>query len=188
MATTFGIDPDLAIMTSAKKMIGIKAIIEAVIDQLPSPMADSSIGKHTHSDHFLARIVDSWFDAHRGVVCLIQNVAGVLTESQRITTIASVKESQDVDNKTEFSIQEIGVLAPASLRTGRISIGQVGYIIAGMRSTRQARIGVYIYCLHSNGPILTITDAYNIYIYIYIYVHIYIYIYIYIYYSYYFQT
>ena len=52
---------------------------------------------------------------------------------------------KDVDGKSDFSTQEIGILTPGSLRTGKLSIGQVGYIIAGMRSTRQARIGDTIY-------------------------------------------
>ena len=145
MATSFGIDPDLAIMTSAKKMVGIKDIIEAVIDRLPSPNADSSIGDNSISDKFMGRIVDSWFDSHRGVVCLIQSVAGSLKEGQRITTVASIKESKDVDGKSDFSTQEIGILTPRSLRTGELSVGQVGYVIAGMRSTRQARIGDTVY-------------------------------------------
>lgn len=58
---------------------------------------------------------------------------------------ASIKESQDVDNRTEFSVQEVGILTPQSLRTGQLRCGQVGYVISGLRSTRQARIGDTMY-------------------------------------------
>jgi len=93
----------------------------------------------------MGRVVDSWFDAHRGVVCLIQGMYGRLSENQRITTFASVKESKDIDARNDFSVQEIGILTPTSLRTGSLCAGQVGYVIAGLRSTRQARIGDTMY-------------------------------------------
>ena len=98
-------------MTSAKKMIGIKQVMQAVVDRLPSPLASLDeqctgiqLGKKTN---FLGRIVDSWFDSHRGVVCLIQIVAGILREGERITTFASVGEAKDIDNRTDFSVQEV---------------------------------------------------------------------------------
>lgn len=121
MASTFSLDPDHVIMTSAKKSIGIKNVIEAVIDRLPSP--DSLI--HPSDANFMGRVVDSWFDEHRGVVCLIQCVGGILKEGQRITTFASIKEAKDIDSRSDFGVQEIGLLTPAPLRTKYLSSGQV---------------------------------------------------------------
>lgn len=141
MGTTFSLDPDTVIPTSAKKNIGTKEVIEAIIDRLPSPKAGLN-GKNTP---FMGRIVDSWYDEHRGVVCLVQAIGGVLEEGQRMTTFASVRESRDLDSRSDFSIQEIGLLTPTPLRTKVLSAGQVGYVIAGMRSTRQARIGDTVY-------------------------------------------
>lgn len=141
MSTTFGLDPDTVIMTSAKANIGIREVLEAVVDRLPSPR---DVCRDTEGP-FLGRIVDSWFDEHRGVVCLVQVVAGHLTEGQRITTFASVRESKDIDSRSDFSTQEVGLLTPSPLRTGTLRTGQVGYVIAGMRSTRQARIGDTVY-------------------------------------------
>ena len=71
------------------------------------------------------------FDEHRGVVCLIQAIGGSLKENARITTFASIKESKDIDSRSDFSVQEIGVLTPKSLRTTHLRTGQVGYVIAG---------------------------------------------------------
>ena len=141
MEIAFKVDPDDVIQTSAKKNIGIKEVIEAVIDRLPSPeglLMDKN-------GPFRGRIVDSWFDEHRGVVCLIQVVSGSLVEGQRITTFASLLEFKDVDNRNDFSVQEVGLLTPEPLRTGSLRTGQVGYVISGMRSTRQARSGDTMY-------------------------------------------
>jgi GTP-binding protein LepA len=137
MGSTFSVDPDAVIWTSAKKNIGILEVLEAVVDKLPSP----ALALKDVDGPFLGRIVDSWFDEHRGVVCLIQAIGGTLRENERITTFASSGESKDVDGKSDFSVQEIGILTPTPLRTNVLKTGQVGYVIAGMRSTRQARIG-----------------------------------------------
>ena len=152
MGTTFGVDPDAVIMTSAKAGVGIRDVLEAVVDRLPAPPpappAPPSINSGSATAPFLGRVVDSWFDEHRGVVCLVQAVGGRLREGQRITTFASVRESAaklDSDSKADFSLQEVGLLTPAPLRTGVLTTGQVGYVIAGMRSTRQARIGDTVY-------------------------------------------
>lgn len=141
MGTTFGLDPEGVIMTSAKAGIGIEDVLQAVVDRLPSP---KSISK-PQDGPFYGRIVDSWFDEHRGVVCLVQIIGGKISEGQRISMYASVKETKDVDHRTDFSVQEIGLLTPQSLRTSELYAGQVGYVIAGLRSTRQARIGDTMY-------------------------------------------
>jgi len=161
MGTTFGVDPSDAIMTSAKANIGVLEVLQAVVDRLPSPASSlsSSLTSSSSSSSssssttttttingpFMGRIVDSWFDEHRGVVCLVQGVGGVLTEGARITTFASVQEAKDIDTRSDFSTQEVGVLTPTPLRTGTLRTGHVGYVIAGMRSTRQARIGDTMY-------------------------------------------
>mmetsp|Transcript_20440 Transcript_20440/g.28111 ORF Transcript_20440/g.28111 Transcript_20440/m.28111 type:complete len:590 (+) Transcript_20440:144-1913(+) len=157
MASAFQLDPDSVIMTSAKKQIGILDVMHAIVDRLPPPLAFSSNPMNSHhlsslsANHaglnsaFHGRIVDSWFDEHRGVVCLVQVVGGQLKEGQRITTFASIKESKEIDSRSDFSVQEIGVLTPGPLRTSSLSTGQVGYVIAGLRSTRQARIGDTMY-------------------------------------------
>ena len=152
MGTTFDLDPDSVIMTSAKQNIGIKEVLEAIIDRLPSPESHSK----SKSGPFLGKIVDSWFDEHRGVVCLLQIIGGTVTENQRITTFASIAEANDIDSRTDFSVQEIGILTPNPIRTSSLRTGQVGYLICGMRSTRQARIGdtVYIPTEWSKGSVV----------------------------------
>ncbi len=151
MGTTFHLDPEDVIMTSAKQAIGIREVLEAVVDNLPCPETLDQEVKQRGAEQrnkFHGRIIDSWFDEYRGVVCLIQGVTGTLLENQKITTYASVGEAAAMgsnDRKTEFSVQEIGVLSPGPLRTGSMQKGQVCYVIAGLRSTRQARIGDTMY-------------------------------------------
>ncbi len=160
MGTTFSLEPESVIMTSAKAGIGVEDVLRAVVDRLPSP-------KHISKDEngpFFGRIVDSWFDEHRGVVCLVQVIGGKIIEGQRISMYASVKESKDVDNRTDFSVQEIGVLTPQSVRTTSLRAGQVGYIIAGLRSTRQARIGDTMYIpveWHQKGETIQPLEGYE---------------------------
>ena len=155
MGTTFNLDPMDVIMASAKAGIGIREVLEAVIDRLPSPekQLNEEISSNIDTKQkFFGRIVDSWFDEYRGVICLVQGIAGSLKENTKITNYASVKEAAANDgggdsggNKTEFSVQEVGLLTPEPVRTGTLTIGQVGYVIAGLRSTRQARIGDTMY-------------------------------------------
>jgi GTP-binding protein LepA len=121
MGTTFDLDPEDCIMTSAKRNIGILDVIKAVVERVPSPEASCQDARGP----FLGRIVDSWFDECRGVVCLIQVVGGALRENDRITTYASKLDSKDIDSRTEFGVQEIGILTPKSIRTKILRTGQV---------------------------------------------------------------
>ena len=140
MATTFDLDPEDCILTSAKKNLGVLEVMNAVIDRLPSPVETCK----DPDGPFYGRIVDSWFDECRGVVCLVQVctstwfcfringrivsgqvIGGSIKEGQRITTYASAKESRDIDSRTDFSVQEIGILTPKMLRTSNIKSGQV---------------------------------------------------------------
>lgn len=158
MGTTFGVDPEDVIMTSAKAGIGIDELLPAIIKRLPSPKTYSK----SPDGPFYGRIVDSWFDEHRGVVCLVQVVGGTIREGNKISMYASailgdVGADPDEFKKLEFSVQEVGLLTPQSLRTGELRTGQVGYVIAGLRSTRQARIGDTMFLpeewtkLHNSG-------------------------------------
>lgn len=125
MATTFDVDPEDCIMTSAKKNIGVLEVMQAVIDRLPSPVEASK----QPDGPFYGRIVDSWFDECRGVVSLVQVIGGEIREGQRITTYASSKETKDIDNRSDFSVQEIGILTPRTLRTTSLRTGQVAWDI-----------------------------------------------------------
>lgn len=101
--STFALPIADVIRTSAKQNIGIDEVLEAIIDRLPPPPITETASMPTAP--FLGRIVDSWFDEHRGVVILIQVTSGQLKEGQRLTTFASIGEAKDIDNRKDFSVQ-----------------------------------------------------------------------------------
>ena len=137
MATTLEIDLEDALVTSAKSGLGVHTILPAVIDRIPPPKGEPDAPLR-------ARLVDSWYDETRGVVCLVQVVDGLIKENDRISTFS-------LGPSESFSVQEVGVLCPYQLRTGRLLTGQVGYVIAGMRSTRQALMGDTLFHHHKRG-------------------------------------
>ena len=71
-------------------------------------------------------------------MCSVQVVSGKLVENQRITAYAL---EQTESGRSEVSVQDIGILTPKLVRTKSLQAGQVGYVISGMRSTREARVG-----------------------------------------------
>ena len=161
-------DPDAILYTSARNRIGIKQILDAVCEQIPSPTPlsdDRTINyqneteRDTHSI-LRAQVVDSWYDS-RGVNCLIQIVAGQLKENDRIsiiTSTASNNSSRDVSHNTNttdsattqqqqqqsYSVQEVGIMIPHPIRTKVLLRGQMGYVRFGLRDPRQAMPGTVL--------------------------------------------
>jgi GTP-binding protein LepA len=102
MSATFNVTIDSVIKTSAKQNIGVDDVLQAIVDRLPPP----PLKQDTHAGTlFKGRIVDSWFNEHRGVVILIQCTSGELHEGYRITAFASIREAKDIDNRKDFSVQ-----------------------------------------------------------------------------------
>ena len=148
-------DPDCILQTSARSRIGVADVLDAVCYQVPSPtvLADDitnndtdSVAATTDDDGdnkspssggtmLRAQVVDSWFD-DRGVNCLVQVVAGTLSEGDRISMTTSVTQS--------FSVQECGILLPKAIRTGRLRRGQMGYVRFGLKDPRQAGPGTIL--------------------------------------------
>jgi elongation factor 4 len=163
MSSVLGVDPDAILLTSAKEGKGIDHVIKAIIDQIPPPNfrmggdddeynSKKMKSKSKSLEPFLGRIVDSWFDKHRGVVCLVQCTQGNLKEGQRLAALSNVKAFKcgdtlniTADPRNGYNIQEVGVLTPEPLRTNELKMGHVGYVIAGLRSTRQAQVGDTLY-------------------------------------------
>ena len=128
-------DPDSIIITSARNRVGIKEILDAVCEQVPAPKPleddDATILR--------AQVVDSWYDS-RGVNCLVQIVSGELSEGDRI----SIANDKNATQNQSFSVQEVGLLLPHSLRTGRLRRGHMGYVRFGLRDPRQAMPGTVL--------------------------------------------
>jgi len=110
---------------SAKTGLGINEILNAIVDRIPAPQSDLN-------NPLKALLFDSWYDEYRGVVCLIAIKDGVIKKGDQIYLHQS-------DCKHE--ILELGIMHPEQVPLEALYAGQVGYIITGMKTIKEARIG-----------------------------------------------
>jgi GTP-binding protein LepA len=120
-----GIDATDAIYTSAKTGEGIDDVLEAVIARIPPPKGDPEAP-------LKALIIDSWFDNYVGVVMLVRMVDGTLKPKDRIKLMAT-----GAIHLTE----QVGVFTPKSVARESLSAGGVGFIIAGIKDLKDAKVG-----------------------------------------------
>ena len=131
----FDIELTENILASAKNGIGIEAILEAIITRMPAPQADLDL-------LLKALLFDSWFNEYKGVMCLIAVKDGSIHKGDLIT-LAQTGES--------YEVLEIGLMYPEEMPTEALYAGQVGYLVAGMKTVREARVGDTIF--HSKKPV-----------------------------------
>ncbi len=120
-----GIDASDAIRASAKTGMGIDEILETVIKRVPPPKGDPTAPLQ-------ALIIDSWFDNYVGVVMLVRVVNGVLKPRDRIRMMAT--------NSLNLC-EQVGVFTPKSVQREMLSAGAVGFVIAGIKELKSARVG-----------------------------------------------
>jgi GTP-binding protein LepA len=120
-----GIDATDAIYTSAKTGEGIDDVLEAVIARIPPPKGDPEAP-------LKALIIDSWFDNYVGVVMLVRMVDGTLKPKDRIKLMAT-----GAIHLTE----QVGVFTPKSVARESLSAGGVGFVIAGIKDLKDAKVG-----------------------------------------------
>ncbi|WVZ82595.1 hypothetical protein U9M48_029844 [Paspalum notatum var. saurae] len=121
----FDIDPSEALLTSAKTGKGLEQVLPAVIDRIPSPP-----GKCDSPVRML--LLDSYYDEYKGVICHVAVVDGALRKGDKIASAATGRA---------YEVLDVGIMHPELTPTGVLYTGQVGYVISGMRSTKEARIG-----------------------------------------------
>ena len=120
-----GIPAKDAVRVSAKTGEGITEILEAVVHQMPPPKGDPAAP-------LKALIIDSWFDNYVGVVMLIRVVDGELKPKDRILLMAGAGN---------FLCEQVGVFTPKSQARERLSAGEVGFVIAGIKELQAAKVG-----------------------------------------------
>lgn len=120
------------IKASAKAGIGIEEILEAVVKRIPPPKGE--VNKPLR-----ALVFDSKFDSYRGAIAYVRIVDGVLKEKDKIKFI---------NQGTVAEVEETGVLYMERHRTGELSAGNVGYVIAGLKNVRDTKVGDTITTLH----------------------------------------
>lgn len=119
------IPADEAVLTSAKTGEGIREVLESVVRRIPAPQGDASAPLQ-------ALIFDSYFDEYRGVIALIRVVNGVVKKGDIITMMAT---------KTTTNVEEVGVRRPANVPIGNLTVGEVGYLITGLKDPSQVKVG-----------------------------------------------
>jgi len=120
-----GIDAQDAVHCSAKTGLGVQDVLEALIVKVPAPKGDPGAPLQ-------ALIIDSWFDNYVGVVMLVRIVNGTLKPKERILLMAS---------GAQYLTEHIGVFTPKSQDRDSLSAGQVGFVIAGIKQLKDAKVG-----------------------------------------------
>ncbi|MGH8065074.1 MAG: translation elongation factor 4 [Candidatus Entotheonellia bacterium] len=120
-----GLDTDGAILASAKEGIGTEAILEAIVNALPTP-------KGRAEEPLKALIVDSWFDSYQGVIVLIRVFAGVVRRGMRVRLMATEKE---------YEVTGLGVFTPKPYAVDELAAGEVGFLMAGVKQVSDTRVG-----------------------------------------------
>ncbi len=120
-----GIDAHDAVRASAKTGQGVEDILETIITRIPPPKGDPSASLQ-------ALIIDSWFDNYVGVVMLVRVVNGVLKPRERILLMST---------GASYTVEHVGVFTPKSRNLERLSAGEVGFVIAGIKELKAAKVG-----------------------------------------------
>src|SRR2546421_1462953 len=120
-----GIDAHDAIRASAKTGEKVPDILEAVISQVPAPRGDPS-------GRLKALIIDSWFDNYVGVVMLVRVMEGTVHPKDRIRLMST---------GAAYICDQVGVFTPKAKQKDRLSAGEVGYLTAGIKELRAAKVG-----------------------------------------------
>lgn len=120
-----GLDATDAIEASAKTGMGIDEILERVVERIPTPQGDPAAPLQ-------ALIIDSWFDNYVGVVMLVRVVNGTIKPKDKIRLMAT---------GANHLVEQVGVFTPKSQTRPELSAGQVGFVVAGIKELKHARVG-----------------------------------------------
>ena len=124
-----GVDPDTILRVSAKAGIGIRELLEAVVATVPAPVGDADAPLR-------ALIYDSYYDKYRGAIPSVRVVDGALKKGTKITFGAS---------ESVYEVDEVGFNQLRQVETDQLGPGEVGYVVASVRSVSETRAGDTIF-------------------------------------------
>ena len=119
------IPADDAVLASGKTGVGVHDLLEAVVYNIPAPEGDGEAPLR-------ALIFDSYFDAYRGVVALIRVVDGSIKKGDKIRMMAT---------GTETLVEEVGARHPQEVPEEALYVGEVGYLVTGLKDVSQVKVG-----------------------------------------------
>ena len=120
-----GLDPDSAVQVSAKIGTGVDDLMDAIVERIPAP-PDSK------GDQLQALIFDSHYDPYRGVIVHVRVYSGELSESTEIMLMS---------NKARYQVEETGLFKLRLAKEPSLSVGSIGYFVAGIKTISDIRIG-----------------------------------------------
>ena len=130
-----GLDCSNALSISAKTGSGVEQVLECIVSSLPGPKGDEN-------DPLKALIIDSWFDNYHGAVSLVRVVDGKIAKRDKVKMSSTGGEHQ---------VEEVGVFTPKKKVVAELVAGDVGYLIAGIKDIKAAKVGDTIIGARSAG-------------------------------------
>ncbi len=125
IADVIGLDADEALAVSGKTGDGVPELLEEIVNKLPAPSGDENAPTR-------ALLVDSWYDSYLGVVILVRVVDGTLSRGQKIKFMAT---------GAEYVVDKIGYFTPKMVNVDKLSTGEIGFIITGMKTIHDCKVG-----------------------------------------------
>lgn len=125
IAHIVGCEPEDVLKVSGKTGVGVKELLDEVVKQVPAPVGDADGPAR-------AMIFDSVYDAYRGVVTYVRVVDGKIRPREKITMMST---------GTTHELLEVGIISPEPKATTGLGVGEVGYLITGVKDVRQSRVG-----------------------------------------------
>jgi GTP-binding protein LepA len=125
LAHIIGCDPTAVLRVSAKTGEGVETLLNEIVKQTPPPVGDADAPPR-------ALIFDSIYDTYRGVVTYVRVMDGKLSHRDRIKMMST---------GAVHEMLEVGVISPEPVKAGDLGVGEVGYLITGVKDVRQSRVG-----------------------------------------------
>lgn len=129
-----GIEADNALEVSAKSGLGVAELLEQIVELVPPPEGDLNAPLQ-------ALIIDSWFDSYLGVVSLVRIKQGSLKKGDKIKIMST---------GAVYGVDDLGIFTPKRKSTGILEVGEVGYVVAGIKDIHGAPVGDTL--THSQNP------------------------------------
>ncbi|CAM5345583.1 Elongation factor 4 [Streptomyces tendae] len=135
LANLVGCDPDDVLKVSAKTGLGVDALLDKVVAEIPAPVGVKDAPAR-------AMIFDSVYDSYRGVVTYVRVIDGQLNKRERIRMMST---------GATHELLEIGTNSPEMLSADGLGVGEVGYLITGVKDVRQSKVGDTVTSMHKGA-------------------------------------
>ena len=136
LAQLVGCEPEDVMRVSGKTGAGVEALLDRVVRDIPAPVGDANAPTR-------AMIFDSVYDTYRGVVTYVRVVDGALASRRKITMMSTLSTHE---------LQEIGVSSPEPEETKGLGVGEVGYLITGVKDVRMSKVGDTVTLANNRAP------------------------------------